>query len=253
MNSSGNTLVEVFSSIQGEGMLIGARQIFIRFHGCQLSCEYCDSLESRSGRPPTACRVEKRPGHGDFIDIANPVSASRIGDILEKWLSMNRTAHHSISLTGGEPLLQLSSHKGYLPVLRDLLPLYLETNGIDYETLTECVDFMDYISMDMKLPSATGMKPYWKEHAEFLKIASQRNVFVKIVVSDHTKISEIQKACDILHSVDDNIPLVLQPLTRHDGILGISGSYMMELQETASINLREVRVIPQTHKFLGLR
>lgn len=252
MNSSGNTLVEVFSSIQGEGMLIGARQIFIRFHGCQLSCEYCDSPESRSGKPPAACRVEKRPGHGDFIDISNPVTASRIGGILEEWISMSPTAHHSISLTGGEPLLQLSSKKEFLPVLRDLLPLYLETNGIDYETLAECVDFMDYISMDMKLPSATGMKEYWKNHAEFLKVASKRNVFVKIVVSNHTRICEIQQACDTILSVDDNIPLVLQPLTTHDGKLGISGRYLIELQETASIPLRRVRVIPQTHKFMGL-
>ncbi|MEA5113820.1 MAG: 7-carboxy-7-deazaguanine synthase QueE [Geobacteraceae bacterium] len=252
MNSSGNTLVEIFSSIQGEGMLIGARQIFIRFHGCQLSCEYCDSRESRSDRPPATCRVEKRPGYGEFVAIANPVTASRIGNILEEWISMRRTAHHSISLTGGEPLLQLASQKEYLHVLKDFLPLYLETNGVDYEALAVCVDSMDYISMDMKLPSATGMREYWKEHAEFLKIAAQRNVFVKIVVSDRTQTNEIQQVCDIISSVDDKIPLILQPLTVPDGRLGISGKYLIKLQETASNNLREVRVIPQTHKFLGL-
>ena len=35
-------ILEIFSSIQGEGLRIGERQIFIRFHGCNLNCAYCD-------------------------------------------------------------------------------------------------------------------------------------------------------------------------------------------------------------------
>ncbi|HNS26376.1 MAG TPA: 7-carboxy-7-deazaguanine synthase QueE, partial [Methanobacteriaceae archaeon] len=31
---------EVFSSIQGEGKLVGRRQVFIRFSGCNLDCNY---------------------------------------------------------------------------------------------------------------------------------------------------------------------------------------------------------------------
>ncbi|MEM4195978.1 MAG: 7-carboxy-7-deazaguanine synthase QueE, partial [Methanothermobacter sp.] len=40
-------IMEVFSSIQGEGLLLGKRQIFIRFAGCNLNCSYCDTPESR--------------------------------------------------------------------------------------------------------------------------------------------------------------------------------------------------------------
>lgn len=252
MNNDGAALIEVFSSIQGEGLLVGARQIFIRFHGCQLSCEYCDSRVSRIDEPPVVCRVEKRPGYGEFMTVPNPVTRAGIKGILKKWISLCGSAHHSISLTGGEPLRQLASCIEYLPIMKSFLPLYLETNGVDYIGLEKCISYLDHVSMDMKLPSSTGMKEFWEEHAKFLKIAAQRNVFVKIVVSDQTPRIEVRRVCDIIRSVDDRIPLVLQPLTAPDGRLGISGMRLIDLQEEASCYLRETRVIPQTHKFLGM-
>lgn len=249
---NGSSLVEIFSSVQGEGMLVGVRQIFIRFHGCQLSCDYCDSRESRNGKAPMNCRVEKRPGFGEFISIPNPVAASCIDAIIGQWMSLFGPAHHSISLTGGEPLLQLASQKELLLMLSRHAPLYLETNGVDHKSLEQCIDQLDHISMDMKLPSTTSDREHWKEHRLFLETAATRNVFVKIVVSDATPADEVCLACDIILSVDGNIPLIIQPLTGPDGRLGICGRSLVTLQETASRIIRNVRVIPQTHKFLGL-
>ena len=34
---------EIFSSIQGEGPIVGYKQLFIRFCGCNLHCDYCDT------------------------------------------------------------------------------------------------------------------------------------------------------------------------------------------------------------------
>jgi len=57
-------LIEVFSAIQGEGLNVGTRQIFIRFALCDLRCQFCDSAHTWSA-PPT-CRVERSPGLRDL-------------------------------------------------------------------------------------------------------------------------------------------------------------------------------------------
>ena len=36
-------LVEIFSAIQGSGVLVGQRHIFIRFLGCHIKCAFCDT------------------------------------------------------------------------------------------------------------------------------------------------------------------------------------------------------------------
>lgn len=36
-------IVEIFTSIQGEGVHMGERATFVRFGGCNLSCEWCDT------------------------------------------------------------------------------------------------------------------------------------------------------------------------------------------------------------------
>jgi len=245
-------MVEIFSSIQGEGKLVGLRQAFLRFHGCSLDCHYCDSRTTHTALPPEFCQTEQTPGKQDFIAVKNPVSLKYIKNLLYTWVSLLPNAHHSISLTGGEPLLHIDLLLEYLPELRKILPVYLETNGIHYHELSKCIDFLDYISMDFKLPSTTKSRDYWGEHRKFLEIAEKRDVYVKVVVSDETSITEIRKACEILVSVNRNIPLILQPLTSIDVNQTISSKLLFELQEEASKYLKEIRIIPQTHKFLHL-
>lgn len=252
MNSKGAPLVEMFSSIQGEGMLVGMRQAFVRFHGCTLSCDYCDSRDTVYTSPPDVCRVERSPGCDDIVLIKNPVSLDQVVEILECWIRNSPKAHHSLSLTGGEPLLHLHLLKSWLPALRRLLPIFLETNGTLHSELAECIDLIDYVSMDVKLPSTSGLPGLWEEHLAFMRIASSRNLYVKAVVSGATTVDEVRKTCELILSVDRAIPLVLQPLTSAHGQVAISARLLFEFQEIAASLLREVRVIPQTHRFLGL-
>ena len=50
MRANKTYIAEVFSTIQGEGLTCGERQVFIRFALCNLKCDYCDTVGARSRR-----------------------------------------------------------------------------------------------------------------------------------------------------------------------------------------------------------
>jgi len=238
---------EIFSSIQGEGFLAGRRQVFIRLAGCNLDCGYCDTAYEKAA----TCRVETKPGSAAFLELPQPLSLSTVRDLLAEWITALPGAHHSVSLTGGEPLLCAEVLSTWLPELRRQLPIHLETNGTLNMALEQVIEHIDYISMDMKLPStADCTEQLWDRHALFLRIARLSNVSVKVVVGDATPPAEIRRVCDIITSVDPAIPLFLQPLSLPRGTIGISGSHLLGLQEVAASLLPDVRVIPQMHKLL---
>jgi organic radical activating enzyme len=246
-------LTEIFSSFQGEGLYVGERQVFIRFAGCNLTCQYCDSPQALVMSP--TFKVEAVPGSHKFETHQNPATLETMDRLLDGLLEKPGGVHHSISLTGGEPLLQVDFLKVFIPEIKSKskLPIYLETNGVLPDHLNEVIELVDIIAMDMKLPSATGLSPYWKEHKRFLEVAYLKEVFVKIVVAKGSNVKEIDEAAAVIAGVDENIPLILQPVTPHGPIKHRpSTEEIFAFHTAAKRKLKNVRVIPQTHKLLGL-
>jgi 7-carboxy-7-deazaguanine synthase len=239
---------EIFSSIQGEGLLAGRRQIFIRLAECNLDCVYCDTVLEKTA---TSC-VETKPGSAVFNHLPQPLSLDTVLGILKDWLAAQPGAHHSVSITGGEPLLSADILDAWLPAIRKLLPIHLETNGTMHLALEKVLGHIDYISMDMKLPSTAGCSvDLWALHRLFLQASFRHKVSVKIVVGNDTNDNEIKQVCDTMAAVDPAIPLFIQPVTLPSGCVGVSAKHILYLQELASSRLPDVRVIPQMHKLLG--
>ena len=236
-------IIEIFASIQGEGLYCGQRQTFVRLAGCNLACDYCDTTQSRQFKP-TLCRIEKTAGSGIFEETPNPLSAEQTAKYCQ------RLGSEVVALTGGEPLLQPRFCTSLARNLHSLgHKVYLETNGTLPDALAEVIEHIDIVAMDIKIPSASGLSGLWETHKRFLEIAAVKNVFVKAVVGHSTDSDEICRCADIVASVDAEIPLIIQPVS---GMNPVPGDLLIKLQDSAARKLRDVRVIPQCHKMLNI-
>ncbi len=252
MPASDAYVVEIFSSIQGEGLTCGERQVFIRFAGCNLRCAYCDTSYARE--KPLHCLVEGGASDPECrIEEPNPVSVERLVEIV-RTLNVPEGVHHSMSLTGGEPLLHSDFLREFLPANRvNRIRSQLETNGTLPDRLEQIIDLVDFISMDIKVRSSAGEEPEWEANRRFLRIARRKPVCVKVVVSASTTPEEITEIASTIASVNPGIPLIIQPVTPNEEVHACPGPSLISLHEAAHKILHTVRVIPQTHKILGLR
>ncbi len=238
-------LIEVFCSMQGEGPHVGEEMLFIRFQDCALSCRFCDTPASFVKHP--AFRYETAAGSGDFAWRPNPVSPEDLTDLVDGY------AVPVLSLTGGEPLQHAEFLYAWLPGLEGRYRILLETNGVLPAALRSIIERVDIVSMDMKLPSVTGMRAYWREHEEFLRIAREKEVYVKVVVSSETEAGELEHAIKLLEDIAPRAPFILQPVTPAGTVKrGIEENRLQELYEISKNRLGDVRVIPQVHPMLGI-
>jgi organic radical activating enzyme len=99
---------EIFFSLQGEGAYIGYPAVFVRFSGCNLACDFCDTS----------------------FDGGEEMSLLRILDSIYACCASKQIMQHGLTcvFTGGEPLLQLDSTI-IEAVSGTGMKLHIETNG----------------------------------------------------------------------------------------------------------------------------
>ena len=129
-------VVEMFTSINGEGTRAGQLAVFVRFQGCNLNCSFCDTKWANEKDAAFQWMTED--------DIVNA--------ILE-------TGVKNVTLTGGEPLMQKD-----IPVLLARLgqtDLYIEieTNGSMPLATYADKSWRPAMTMDYKLPGS-GMESH---------------------------------------------------------------------------------------------
>ena len=140
-------VVEQFVSINGEGRRAGQLALFIRFAGCNLQCEYCDT--KWANEPDVAYKTYTTD------------------QLVEAILN---SGVRNVTLTGGEPLLQ-KGMKALLERLRQHrnVRIEIETNGSVPIRYYKERDNRLTMTMDYKLPSSNMEESMCLENMEYLK------------------------------------------------------------------------------------
>ncbi len=157
-------VAEKFISINGEGPRAGELAVFLRFCGCNLNCEYCDTRWANTA------------------DVKYELATTE-----ELVAYVKSTGIKNVTLTGGEPLLQADIAR-----LIELLgavgaEVEIETNGSVPLKDIIALSPRPAVTADYKLPSS-GMEKYMlTENFSYLTLQDA----VKFVVGDK---------CDLLRA-----------------------------------------------------
>jgi organic radical activating enzyme len=251
-------LIEVFSSVQGEGPEVGTSTLFVRFGECDLRCAWCDT--PHSWRRAARCRFELTRGSATFEERENPVPLAALLAAAER-LELSR--HRWVSLTGGEPLLQPEAVAEVAEAFAGRGPgVWLETHGLHAEALRRVLPHLVLVSMDWKLasdvrrasdPRSGAVADFHEAHEAFLAVAKAApRVHVKLVVTPASRDEEIEEALRRIARTHPGASLVIQPVTPAGGVKQRpSAARLLALERLASRHLADVRVIPQLHPLLG--
>jgi len=219
---------DIFYSYQGEGPYVGYPQIFIRFFGCNIHCQYCDE--------PDLPEQKKKWDKKDVLTVLNPFFKKPI---------------HSISITGGEPLLHTGSIIELAPELP--FPLYLETNGLLPEALEKVMSLFTYFSVDFKPGYQEKFEKFMLTLLPRIETGAFPSVFVKYVMTEYQEL-ELIHLKSILEKINPFIPCIIQPVTPYGNIK--KGPSPVELEQAysfLSLTLKDLRIIGQTHKLIGVK
>lgn len=127
-------VVEIFESINGEGMRAGELAVFVRMQGCNLCCNYCDTAWAN------VSDAEYREMTID--EIMKEIATYGVGNI---------------TLTGGEPLFRDGIKELMLAMANAGYHVEVETNGsISLESYIGLSSEISY-TMDYKL-AGSGME-----------------------------------------------------------------------------------------------
>ncbi len=231
-------LFEIFTSIEGEGILYGTKTMFVRLAGCPFTCFYCDTLDALP------------------MDSGNEYAIEEACNLIEKNLEENT---YKVNFTGGEPLVQ---SEGVLEMAKFVksknIPTYLESSCYDSEKFSQVLPFIDFIKIEFKTPEAkfVDANHYSKliqNALECLKISVDSNkiTYIKIVVSAKTELRDFKELLDKIFNIvskKDLTGFIIQPTY---GIAEPSLEKLLKFYDLVFPFYNEIRIVPQLHKFIG--
>ena len=231
-------LFEIFTSIEGEGILYGTKTLFVRLAGCPYSCFYCDTLDALP------------------LDSGKEYSINEACDLIDKNLQENT---YKVNFTGGEPLIQHEAVSELAKYVKSKgVPTYLESACFDSKKFLYVLPSIDFVkiefkTIDSKFIDAKHYPNLIKNTLECLKasINANKTTYIKIVVSSNTEFSSFNELVDKIFKIasKENISgFIIQPTT---SISEPPLEKLIEFYDNVYPYYDQVRIVPQLHKIIN--
>ena len=233
-------LSEIFTSIEGEGILFGTKTMFVRLAGCPLKCHWCDT--------PYALPMES----GELY------STEQVKELISQSLQPNT---YKVNFTGGEPLAQ---HEAVVELAKFVknqgIKTYLESACFDAARFAKVLPEIDICKIEFKLIDAGAVDE--KNYATLLKnelecmrlaVESGKVTYIKIVVTNSSSLKEFRELVQGIFGLakaGDIAGFIIQPSHKIDEptLDRLFGFY-----DAVYPVYNEVRIVPQMHKAIGVR
>lgn len=208
---------EIFASIEGEGSRAGYPAVFVRLHGCNLRCSYCDSMYAVTGQDYVEMTVE---------EIVDSVSLYHIP---------------RVTLTGGEPLI----HKDVIMLIDELSTIAevnIETNGaVDLQKFIEDAERHCYrnkimFTMDWKSISSGMQDKMIPTNISYLTSSD----VLKFVVSS---VKDLKQAEHVIKYLEPKCQIFISPVFGQ-----IEPKQIVQYMQAAKMH--NCRIQLQLHKFI---
>jgi organic radical activating enzyme len=232
-------LYEIFTSIEGEGVLYGTKTLFVRLAGCPFTCFYCDTTQALPMNSGTEYSIEQ------------------VCKLIDENLQENT---YKVNFTGGDPLVQYEAVAEIAKYVQTKnISTYLESSCFDSKKFNHILPFINFVKIEFKTQDSEFVddsKHYQtliQNALECLKssVSANKKPHIKIVTSSRITKDSFSNLVDKIFKViknDDISGFVIQPTY---GISEPSLEQLLELYDLVYPKYKEVRIIPQLHKFIG--
>ncbi|MDM5360213.1 7-carboxy-7-deazaguanine synthase QueE [Peribacillus sp. RS7] len=230
-------VMEIFGpTIQGEGMVIGQKTMFVRTAGCDYSCAWCDSAFTWDGT-----------GKEDTVQM----TAEEIWDELKR---IGGSGFSFVTISGGNPAL-LKNLNGLVEILHEnKMKIGVETQGSRWQ---DWFLDIDELTISPKPPSSRMNTDFTVLDRIISNLANrnpENHVSLKVVVFNE----EDYQYAKSVHGRYPDIPFYLQvgnddSTTADDNqlISGLLKKYEELIDKViADDDLNDVKVLPQLHTYI---
>ena len=232
---------EIFTSIEGEGIFVGKKTLFIRLSGCHLKCRWCDTKYALP------------------LDSGIDYQIDEIKDLIIKEL---QPFTYKVNFTGGEPLLQTEAVIELADFMKKQtnLKTYMESSCFDSELFSKVLPYIDICKIEFKTDDSNVVEDQEYDNLLLseikcleLAVESNKATYIKIVVTNSTNLESFK---NLVYNISkkikpsDILGFIIQPS------FGIDQPTVNKLLDTYDIvqpMFPEVRIIPQLHKEIGAR